>query len=56
MTNGGPAGSSDSPILYIYDAAIERSQFGLASAVAMLLFVAIIVVTFVLRRLVRERA
>lgn len=56
MTNGGPAGSSDSPILYIYDAAIERSEFGLASAVAVLLFALIVAVTIALRLAVRERA
>ena len=56
MTNGGPAGSSASPIHYIYKAAIERSEFGLASAVAILLFAVIITVTFGLRLLIRERS
>ena len=56
MTNGGPAGSSDSPINYIYKAAIVRHDFGLASAVAVLLFVVIVAVTLGLRFLVRERA
>ncbi len=55
MTNGGPAGSSASPIHYIYQAAIQRNDFGLASAVAILLFMIIIVVTFGLRFIVRER-
>lgn len=56
MTNGGPAGSSDSPINYIYKAAIVRHDFGLASAVAILLFLVIIAVTLGLRFVVRERA
>jgi len=56
MTNGGPAGSSDSPINYIYQAAIVRHTFGMASAVAIFLFVIIILVTTVLRLVVRERA
>ena len=56
MTNGGPAGSSDSPINYIYKAAIVRHDFGLASAVAVLLFLVIVAVTLGLRFLVRERA
>lgn len=56
MTNGGPAGSSDSPINYIYKAAIVRHDFGLASAVAVLLFVVIVAVTVGLRFIVRERA
>jgi len=55
MTNGGPAGSSASPIHYIYQAAIQRNDFGLASAVAILLFLVIIVVAFGLRFVVRER-
>lgn len=55
MTNGGPAGSSDSPIHYIYKAAIVRHTFGYASAIAILLFVVIIAVTIVLRFVVRER-
>lgn len=56
MTDGGPAGSSDSPIHYIYKAAIVRHMFGYASAIAMLLFVVIIVVTLIMRFVVRERS
>jgi len=56
MTNGGPAGSSDSPIHYIYKAAIVRQMFGYASAMAMMLFVLIIVVTLVLRFVVKEKS
>lgn len=55
MTNGGPAGSSASPIHYIYQAAIQRSEFGLASTVAVLLFIAIVVLTLGLRVVLRER-
>ncbi|MDA0338239.1 MAG: sugar ABC transporter permease [Proteobacteria bacterium] len=55
MTNGGPAGSSDSPIHYIYKAAIVRHAFGYASAIAIILFLVIITVTIVLRFIVRER-
>ncbi|HSI40762.1 MAG TPA: sugar ABC transporter permease [Xanthobacteraceae bacterium] len=56
MTNGGPAGSSSSPIYYIYMMAIVRNLFGYASAIALLLFVAILVLTLVQRVLLRERA
>lgn len=55
MTNGGPAGSSDSPIHYIYKAAIVRHTLGYASAIAMILFFVIIAVTVCLRFIVRER-
>ena len=55
MTNGGPAGSSSSPIHYIYSTAIVRSLFGYASAIAMMLFVVIVVVTIAQRLILRER-
>jgi multiple sugar transport system permease protein len=56
MTNGGPAGSSSSPIHYIYQQAIARNLFGYASAVALLLFALILAVTVIQRLLLRERA
>ena len=55
MTNGGPAGSSSSPIHYIYSVAMVRSLFGYASAIAMMLFVVILVATIVQRLALRER-
>ena len=55
MTNGGPASSSSSVIFYMYNEAIQRQQFGYASAVAMLLFLMIIVVTILHRFVIRER-
>jgi multiple sugar transport system permease protein len=56
MTNGGPAGASSSPIFYIYSVAIIRYLFGYASAIGMMLFVVILVVTVVQRLVIRERA
>lgn len=55
MTNGGPAGSSSSPIHYIYSIAIVRNLFGYASAIAILLFVLILAITFLQRFLLKER-
>lgn len=55
MTNGGPAGSSSSPIHYIYSIAIVRNLFGYASAIAILLFALILAVTFAQRFLLKER-
>jgi multiple sugar transport system permease protein len=55
MTNGGPAGASTSVIFYIYQTAIYRHSFGLASAVSMLLFVMILVITVLHRWLIREQ-
>jgi len=54
MTNGGPAGSSTSVIFYIYQTAIYRHLFGPASAVSMLLFLLILVITVLHRRVIRE--
>ena len=56
MTNGGPAGSSSSVIHYIYTTAIVRQSMGYASAISILLFVMILVVTVIQRLLIRERA
>jgi len=55
MTNGGPASSSSSVIFYMYNEAIQRQHFGYASAVAILLFLMIIVITIIHRLLIRER-
>jgi multiple sugar transport system permease protein len=56
MTNGGPAGSSSSVIHYIYTTAIVRNSMGYASAISILLFLMILVVTVIQRWLIRERA
>jgi multiple sugar transport system permease protein len=55
MTDGGPASSSSSPIHYIYQLAVTRNLFGYSSAVAMLLFALILVITLTQRLLLRER-
>jgi len=55
MTNGGPAGSSVSVIHYIYTTAIVRFHLGYAAAVSLMLFVFILIVTFIQQRLLRER-
>jgi len=55
MTNGGPASTSSSVIFYMYNEAIQRQLFGYASAVAMLLFLMIVVITVIHRFVIRER-
>lgn len=55
MTNGGPASSSSSVPYYIYTMAITRQQFGHASAISVMLFALILVITLVQRRLVKEQ-
>jgi multiple sugar transport system permease protein len=54
MTNGGPAGSSSSPIHYMYTTAIVRNLYGYASSIAIMLFLVILLVTIVQRFLLRE--
>jgi len=54
MTNGGPAGSSVSVIHYIYTTAIIQLKLGYAAAVSLMLFVVILIVTFIQQRLIRE--
>jgi len=55
MTDGRPAGSSMSVMNYIVDFGIQRFRFGYASAIALMLFAVILIVTLVQRRLIRER-
>jgi multiple sugar transport system permease protein len=55
MTNGGPNGSSSSVIFYMYTTAVARTAMGYASAIAMLLFAAILALTVVQRFILRER-
>jgi len=54
MTQGGPAGSSRSVIQYLYAYGLSRYRFGYASAVAVLLLIVTLLVTFVGRRIVKE--
>ena len=56
MTNGGPAGSSSSPIHYIYTVAIVRNLYGYASALAIMLFIVILAATIIQRISIRETA
>jgi len=55
MTNGGPNNSSSSPIFFIYNAAIVRVLFGYASAIGVLLFLLILVITVIQRFIIKER-
>ena len=41
LTNGGPASSTTSPVLEIYNAAFTRTDFGLASAWGVSMLVAL---------------
>ncbi len=56
MTDGGPAGSSSSVIYYIYKTAVQQQRLGFASALSILLFIAILALTVVQRFALRETA
>lgn len=54
MTDGGPANSSDSIILIIYNQGIRKFHLGYSAALSMMLFFVILIVTLIQRRLIRE--
>lgn len=54
MTRGGPAGSSTSAVMYIYQTAFSFSNMGKASAIALVLFVVIFAFTLIQQRLQRR--
>ena len=56
MTSGGPAGSSLSVIVHIYQTAIVRNLLGYSAAVSVILFFAVMAVTFLQRFALREQA
>ena len=54
MTGGGPAGSSTSAIHYLYKYGLQRYRFGYSAAVAILLLIVTLAVTYVIRLLIKE--
>ena len=56
MTNGGPAGSSLSVIVQIYQTAVVQNLLGYASAISVILFIVILVVSLTQRMLFKETA
>jgi len=55
MTAGGPANSTASVMQYLYTNGVTQQQLGYASALGIMLFVLIVVVVLVFRRLLPER-
>jgi multiple sugar transport system permease protein len=53
MTNGGPAGASASVISYVYEMGFSKYQLGYAAALSTMLFVTILIVTFVELKIVQ---
>ncbi|HEU5231137.1 MAG TPA: sugar ABC transporter permease [Ktedonobacteraceae bacterium] len=56
MTEGGPLNSTLTPLLQIYNTAFRDNHFGLASAMSVLLFILIFVVTIIQRRFIDVNA
>lgn len=56
MTNGGPANATLVPLLEIYNAGFQDGHFGLAAAMAVILFIIIFIVTLIQRRLIDPSA
>lgn len=52
---GGPIGSTSTVVLYMYQVGFKRFDLGYASAVAVLLFLTIVVITFIQYRLTAKR-
>lgn len=46
LTEGGPANSSTIPVLYMYQQAFEELKTGYASAISVILFLILVVITF----------
>lgn len=55
ITGGGPAGSTQTTVLYIYEKAFSRQEFGYASAASFILLVIILLFSLVQMIFLRER-
>lgn len=55
LTNGGPAGATEVPALYMYNVAFQYGKIGYASAIGVLIFLCILALTFINLRYLRER-
>jgi multiple sugar transport system permease protein len=47
MTKGGPLNSTKTLVVYIYNMAFEKNQYGLASAAGMVLFLILLIFTLI---------
>lgn len=56
MTRGGPARGTYTVLMYIYDKMFSEYQFGQAAAMGLLLFLALVALTFVYTRVTRRYA
>ncbi len=54
MTSGGPVFATLTAVLYIFDQAFNALNFGYADALAIMLFVILMVLVYIQRRIIRE--
>ncbi|MOA26772.1 glycerol-3-phosphate transporter permease [compost metagenome] len=54
LTAGGPNGSTETAVYYIYKMAFQQMQMGYATAAAFILFVIVLVISLVQLRLFRN--
>ncbi len=55
LTQGGPRGTTDTVVHYMFTAGFVNQRLGLASAVAIILFFIVLIVSLVQRFVVRDR-
>lgn len=55
FVRGGPANSASTIVYYVYDVFYNANKYPKAAAAAVILFVMILILTFVQRKLIRER-
>jgi ABC-type sugar transport system permease subunit len=53
LTNGGPGNATMVPGLEMYFSAFQYDEYGLGMAIGSLLFVTILVITFVINRIIK---
>ena len=54
MTGGGPGGATTTIVMRLYQAGFENFQMGYASAMAMVLFVIVVVIAIIQRKAVPD--
>lgn len=55
LTNGGPGNATLTPVLYMYQRAINYGQYGYGMAIGTMLFVVVLVLSILNMRLLREK-
>jgi len=54
LTNGGPGNETITPALYLYQRAFTYSEFGYASAMGVVMFIALVTITFISQKYIKN--